>query len=144
MHPRGNQSNTAERIQKSVDQVRSAVLSGRGPGASSAEIFDHGPGRTVQAGTPVVQRLARTARDAALARAPGEEFVDGGLLCELGLSSRPDAAEASGVKQFPDVPRAEVRAAWFARVLAAGALVIIAIGRQWRGRGLVPREDVDD
>lgn len=87
MSSTNEQPDTALSAEQTVADARDAVLSGRGPGASTDEVFNHGRGKLVQAGTPVVQRLAETARDAAHAREDAA-FVDGGLLSIFGLPGR--------------------------------------------------------
>lgn len=63
-------------------------MSGRGPGASEKEVLGHTRGRIVQAGTPVVHRLAETAREAAQARDADAPFFDGGLAPEFAPPAR--------------------------------------------------------
>lgn len=59
------------------------MLGGCGPGASQIVVLSQTRGKMVQAGLPVVRRLAETARDAARARASSGLFVDGGLVSRL-------------------------------------------------------------
>ena len=76
------QADTAAESQRAVFRARATLLDGRGPGASAAEIVNHGRGKLVQGGLPVIRRLAVTARD--VARARGDPvFVDGGLVPDL-------------------------------------------------------------
>lgn len=75
------QPENAHASQDAIAQARADLMTGRGRGASDAEVFSHQRGKLVQGGEPVVQRLAETARDAAHAHSGMDSnFVDGGLV----------------------------------------------------------------
>lgn len=131
MHPESARAGTAERSQQAVAHARSVVLAGRGPGASAAEVFAQGRGKLVQAGMPVVQRLAETARDAAHARAAGATFVDGGLIADLGHPSDANLAELIGGSQIRGASPTRGRSARVSRgAVLVGSLLIIVLLRR--------------
>ena len=74
---------TGRVAQQEVARARDAVLSGHGPGASQEEVLSQTRGKVVQAGLPVVLRLAETARDTARARSAATTLIDGGLVTGL-------------------------------------------------------------
>lgn len=125
---------TSHEAQREVAGARDEVLGGRGPSASRDEVLSHTRGKIVQAGVPVVGRLAETARGAAHARSDGSDFVDGGLIAD-GRQAPHEWARAAGSQvvdaaKAGDVPAPHHRHA--AEAVAATALVLLAllIGRR--------------
>lgn len=123
-------TNAGRLTQQEVTRARVAVLSGRGPGASQEEVLSHTRGEIVQAGLPVVRRLAETARDTARARSTASTFVDGGLVTDLEQPGRdPAPAAIPGCKDAttPAVNASSVRDRRRSEAAAIATLVLLAL-----------------
>ncbi len=132
------QRTNAAASQHAVSQARAAVLGGRGPGASRAEVVSQTRGRVVQAGLPVIRRLAQTAHDTARARGELSTFIDGGLVPTLARQPGAAATEADIGLQRPESAAGNVRAPdtrWVRDTVLTTCLLMLVARRRSQKQG---------